>query len=120
MDIRLKRIYDPPAPDDGTRVLVDRVWPRGVTKQAARLDAWLRDLAPSDELRRWFRHDPAKWEEFRRRYEAELADVGPRLHWLRERARQGRLTLLYGARDEQHNNAVVLRDVLLRGATASR
>ena len=113
--IRLKRAYDPPASDDGFRVLVDRLWPRGLRKDAARIDAWLNDVAPSTELRRWFGHDPAKWDEFRRRYKAELSR-NPTLDELRSLlASHKQVTLLFGARDEAHNNAVVLRDVCAHG-----
>jgi uncharacterized protein YeaO (DUF488 family) len=112
--VRMKRAYDPASDYDGYRVLVDRLWPRGVRKETARIDVWMRDLAPSAELRRWFGHDPARWDEFRRRYRAELADPQRRalLDELAQHARRGPLTLLYGARDIAHNNAVVLRDVL--------
>jgi uncharacterized protein YeaO (DUF488 family) len=113
--VRIKRAYEAPAEDDGYRVLVDRLWPRGLKKEAVHIDAWPRDLAPSTELRRWFGHDPTRWEEFQRRYRQELNEPGPRevLSELLERARHGPVTLVYGARDEQHNDAVVLRDVLL-------
>lgn len=107
-----KRIYDPPAADDGWRVLVDRLWPRGVSKTAARLDEWARDLAPSTELRQWFAHDGAKWSELLRRYAAELRDKEPQLAALRERAKSGRVTLLFAARDLEHNNAEALRLIL--------
>jgi uncharacterized protein YeaO (DUF488 family) len=112
--IRVKRIYEPAAADDGFRVLVDRIWPRGVKKTAAAIDLWLKDVAPSSELRRWFGHDPARWEEFRRRYVAEL-DARPGA-WapLRDAAAAGDVVLLYDARDREHNNAVVLRDYLER------
>jgi uncharacterized protein YeaO (DUF488 family) len=114
MLIHVRRVYEPPTPEDGYRVLIDRVWPRGVTKQAARLDEWARDLAVSTDLRRWFGHDPAKWEEFRCRYRAEVLAPEHRaaLDALLQRARHGTVTIVYGARDEQHNNAVVLADVL--------
>lgn len=110
--IRVKRVYDPPEADDGARFLVERLWPRGFSKASLRLDGWLRDVAPSHELRRWFGHDPARWEEFRRRYFAEL-DAKPEA-WrpLLEAARRGPVTLLYSARDTEHNNAVALRDYL--------
>ena len=111
MSIRIKRVYDPPEPGDGRRILIDRLWPRGLTKDAAALDEWLRELAPSTELRRWFGHEPARWEEFQRRYRAEL-DERPEFAVLRERAAREDLTLLYGARDPAHNNAVALRDYL--------
>ncbi len=112
--IRLKRAYDPPAADDGHRVLVDRLWPRGVSKDALRLDAWLRDLAPSAALRRWFGHDPARFAEFARRYQAELQREPARalLADLARRAARGPVTLVYAARDPDHNDAIVLRDLL--------
>lgn len=111
-DVQLKRAYDPPAPDDGTRVLVDRLWPRGVRKSAAGIDHWLKEVAPSHELRRWFGHDPARWSEFRRRYEAELKQHPEALEELKALARQGRLTLVYSAHDAAHNQAVVLKELL--------
>ncbi len=112
MAVRLKRAYEPAEPADGYRVLVDRLWPRGVAKEAARLDDWARELAPSDELRRWFGHDPAKFAEFRRRYRAELAAREEKLRELRRRARRGTVTLVYAARDPEHNDAVVLAELL--------
>jgi len=115
MDIRLKRAYDEPAEEDGYRVLIDRLWPRGVSRERARLDEWAKELAPSAELRRWFGHEPARFAEFRARYETELGDQEAKLEELRRRARQGTLTLVYGARDKEHNDAVVLADVLGRG-----
>lgn len=108
IDIRIKRIYEPPQASDGVRVLVDRLWPRGMRKAAAALDLWLKDAAPSPELRRWFGHDPARWAEFERRYRAELATHPAVLAPLRTLALGGRLTLLYGAHDPIHNHAVVL------------
>ena len=111
--IRLKRAYDAPAADDGVRVLVDRLWPRGVRKADAAIDLWMKDIAPSTELRRWFGHDPARWPEFRRRYEAELREHADRLEELRGMARRGPVTLVFGARDEVHNDAVMLRELLL-------
>jgi len=110
--IKVKRVYDPPDPSDGLRVLVDRLWPRGVPTTKARIDEWYKDLAPSDALRRWFGHDPRKWEEFRRRYRYELSTKRAEIKNLAEEARHGTITLVYGARDEQHNNAVVLKEVL--------
>lgn len=107
-DIRLKRVYEPAAKDDGARVLVDRVWPRGVTKDEAELALWLRDVAPSNELRKWFGHEVARWEEFQRRYRAELEANDGALAPIRDLAKQGRVTLLFGAHDEEHNQAVVL------------
>ena len=109
--IKLKRIYDPPVPDDGRRVLVDRLWPRGIAKDAARLDDWLKEIAPSDALRKWFGHDPAKWEEFRARYRTELQSHAEILATLRAAAKKGTITLLYAAKDEEHNNAVVLKEL---------
>ncbi|MGE5620595.1 MAG: DUF488 domain-containing protein [Sphingomonadaceae bacterium] len=112
--VRIKRAYEPPAPDDGYRVLIDRLWPRGVKKEDLALDAWLKQLAPSTELRRWFGHDPAKWAEFQRLYRQELStpEAERLLAELRERARRGWVTLLYAAKDEEHNDAVVLRQLL--------
>ena len=112
MAVRIKRVYDPPEPSDGYRVLVDRLWPRGITRERAQLDEWARELAPSSELRRWFGHDPARFEEFRRRYAAELAAHPEKLEELRARARAGTLTLVYSARDTEHNDAVAAAEVL--------
>jgi uncharacterized protein YeaO (DUF488 family) len=114
MDVRIKRAYEPPAPSDGRRVLIDRIWPRGVSRERARLDEWARELAPSGELRRWFGHDPDRFGEFRRRYERELESQEDTLRELRRRAAEGTVTLVYGARDTEHNDAVVLADVLRR------
>jgi len=111
-DVRLKRAYDPAEPGDGYRVLIDRLWPRGVSKERARLDEWARELAPSTELRTWFGHDPERFAEFERRYRTELAAHSGKLDELRRRARHGTLTLVYAARDEEHNDAVVLAEVL--------
>jgi len=115
MAVRMKRAYDPPEPGDGYRILIDRLWPRGVSKEHAHLDEWARELAPSTELRQWFGHDPARFEEFRRRYRAELAAQEEKLRELRSRARKGTLTLVYAARDSEHNDAVVLAELLRRG-----
>jgi uncharacterized protein YeaO (DUF488 family) len=115
VDVRLKRAYDPVAATDGYRVLVDRIWPRGVTREEAHLDEWARELAPSTGLRRWFGHDPARFEEFQRRYIEELASQAQKLRGLRARAREGTLTLVYAARDTDHNDAVVLAELLRRG-----
>jgi uncharacterized protein YeaO (DUF488 family) len=112
-DIRLKRAYDPPSAEDGERILVDRLWPRGVSKASAGIDRWLKDIAPSTALRKWFGHDPARWEEFRRRYGAEIRAHAEPLAELRAAARKGPITLVFAARDERHNDAVVLREVLL-------
>lgn len=115
MNVRIKRIYEPPAPSDGDRILIDRLWPRGFTHERARIDDWVRDLGPSTELRRWFSHDPARFDEFRRRYTLELATKKSKLTELRRRARTRPLTLVYSARDTEHNDAVVLAEVLRRG-----
>jgi uncharacterized protein YeaO (DUF488 family) len=110
--IRLKRAYEPPATSDGYRVLIDRLWPRGVERAGARLDEWAKELAPSTELRRWFGHDPARFAEFRQRYIKELSAQEEKLRELRRRARETTLTLVYGARDTEHNDAVVLAELL--------
>jgi uncharacterized protein YeaO (DUF488 family) len=114
MEIRLRRAYDAPSADDGYRVLVDRVWPRGRSRDALVLEAWARDLAPSDGLRKWFGHDPARWRQFRSRYRAELArpEIKTQLDDLASRARAGTLTLVFGAADRERNQAVVLAEVL--------
>ena len=110
--VSLKRVYDPPKRSDGTRILVDRLWPRGLTKEKARVDIWLKDVAPSTELRKWFGHDPEKWNEFRKRYRAELRDRKEALAALRAAAKKGQVTLLFGAKDTEHNEAVILRHYL--------
>ncbi|HEY2612227.1 MAG TPA: DUF488 family protein [Reyranella sp.] len=112
-DIRLKRAYQPAAADDGARILVDRLWPRGLKKSDAAIDRWLKDIAPSTALRKWFAHDPARWPEFRRRYAAEIRRHPDLLAELRAIARKGPVTLIFSARDELRNDAVVLRNVLL-------
>lgn len=112
MGIEIKRVYDPPAKSDGRRVLVDRVWPRGLSKAGARIDEWLKDVAPSTVLRQWFGHDPDKWKEFERRYFRELDANPAAVAQLRALARGRRVTLLFGARDILHNNAVALRSYL--------
>jgi uncharacterized protein YeaO (DUF488 family) len=112
-NVRLKRAYDSPAADDGQRVLVDRLWPRGVKKADAAVDHWAKELAPSTKLRKWFGHDPARWEEFRRRYSEEINHRADELDRLRDLALKGPVTLVYAARDEIHNDAVVLREILL-------
>ena len=111
--VRLKRAYDQPKADDGPRILVDRLWPRGLTKNAAAIDEWARELAPSTGLRKWFGHDPDRWEAFRRRYAREIRGHAEEVARLRSLARNRAITLVYGARDEVHNDAVVLRDVVL-------
>ena len=115
MDIRLKRAYEPAVPSDGRRVLIDRLWPRGVSREQAKLDEWEKELAPSAKLREWFGHDPSRFEEFRRRYIEELRPQRSRLTELRRRAHKSTLTLVYSARDTEHNDAVVLAEVLRRG-----
>ena len=112
IDVHVKRIYEEPELGDGYRVLIDHVWPRGVSRERARLNEWARELAPSDDLRRWFAHDPAKFAAFRVRYRAELATRCPAMLELAHRASSGRVTIVYAARDQQHNNAVVLAEVL--------
>jgi uncharacterized protein YeaO (DUF488 family) len=119
MDVRIKRAYEPATDSDGHRVLTDRIWPRGITREEAHLDEWARELAPSTELRRWFGHDPARFDKFRRRYTEELGAHEEQLRQLRRRAREGTLTLVYGARDTEHNDAVVLAEVLRRGRRSS-
>lgn len=114
MSVFLKRVYDSPAESDGERVLVDRIWPRGLTKVKARVDLWLKDVAPSTELRKWFGHDPEKWTEFKQRCRAELKN-NPALSELQELSRQGDITLVYAARDQLHNEAAVLKQILDRG-----
>ena len=114
-DVRIKRVYEPAQPADGYRVLIDRLWPRGISKDRARLDEWARNLAPSDQLRRWFGHDPDKFRQFRERYREELSHQADEIQRLRARAADGPLTLVYAARDEQHNDAVVLAELLRDG-----
>lgn len=113
-DVRAKRVYEPTDPNDGYRVLVDHVWPRGVSRERAQLDEWARDLAPSDQLRRWFDHDPERFSEFRTRYRDELSRHADEIDRLRARAVKGPVTIVYAARDEQHNNGVVVAE-LVRG-----
>lgn len=112
--ILVKRIYEPAAKSDGFRVLVDRLWPRGITKADAKLDLWLRDIGPSTALRKWFNHDPARWKEFCRRYHAELNDQKELVVKLKGQAKKRTVTLLYSAKDDQHNQAVALRSFLVR------
>lgn len=113
--VRLKRTYEPSEPSDGLRVLVDRLWPRGLRKDEARVDLWLKEIAPSAELRRWFGHDPARWEAFQRKYREELRNRVELLQTLRDALHRGPVTLLFAARDREHNDAIVLKDVLDRG-----
>lgn len=113
--IRVKRVYDAPAGDDGYRVLVDRLWPRGMSWERSRVDLWLKDIAPSDELRRWFNHEPEKWAEFKRKYFAEIKERTEALGSLLDKLKTERVTLLYGARDQQLNNATALKEYLETG-----
>ncbi|MAN54964.1 MAG: hypothetical protein CMI50_00650 [Paracoccus sp.] len=110
--IWLRRAYEKPSPSDGQRILVDRIWPRGVSKEALELDDWMKDIAPSDGLRDWFDHDPDKWQEFKRRYAGELDANHDLVAALRQRLESGRVTLVYGAKDDEHNNAVALKAYL--------
>jgi uncharacterized protein YeaO (DUF488 family) len=114
MTVRLKRVYETPAKSDGTRILVERLWPRGLTKQRAAVDVWMKDVAPSAELRKWFGHDPAKWREFQSRYRKELREHKDAVKSLAQQCADGPVTLVYGAHDEEHNAAIVLKSVLER------
>jgi uncharacterized protein YeaO (DUF488 family) len=119
-NIKLKRAYDPPAVSDGKRILIDRLWPRGIKKADAAIDEWLKELAPSTALRKWFGHDQARWQEFRRRYGEELHLHSGQLDRLRSLAQRGPITLIFSARDEAHNNAAVVRDVLVKSGRTTR
>jgi uncharacterized protein YeaO (DUF488 family) len=114
MTVQIKRVYETAGPDDGYRVLVDRLWPRGISKEKAKVDGWEREVAPSDALRKWFGHDPSRWDELRERYRRELEEPERKriLETLKEKARSGRLTLVYGAKDEVHNQAAVLMEII--------
>jgi uncharacterized protein YeaO (DUF488 family) len=112
MKIRIKRVYEKPDKGDGKRILVDRLWPRGLTKAKANVDLWLKDIAPSTELRKWFGHEPGKWEEFKRRYRTELEGNEEHVSLLQQQVKKGTVTLVYGAKDEEHNEAVVLKEFL--------
>ena len=114
MNIQLKRAYEKPESTDGIRILVDRLWPRGLTKAKAAIDLWLKEIAPSTELRKWFAHDPKKWNSFRRRYQTELKSHPDQLLLIQRKAKEGLVTLIYAARDQEHNEAVVLKEVLER------
>jgi len=114
MKVAIKRVYEQPAKSDGTRILVDRLWPRGLTKEKAKVDLWLKDIGPSTELRKWFAHDPKKWTEFQVRYAEELKSRAEPLAVLKQEAAKGPVTLLYGANDQEHNQAVVLQRMLAR------
>lgn len=119
-NVKLKRAYEAPAPGDGARILIDRLWPRGVKKTDAVIDEWMKEIAPSAELRKWFGHDPERWHEFRRRYKSEIRRHPDQFDRLRKLAQHGRITLVYAARDEAHNDAVVLKELLLEGRKAER
>jgi uncharacterized protein YeaO (DUF488 family) len=110
--IKLKRAYEKPSRDDGSRILVERLWPRGLTKERAAVDLWLKEVAPSPELRKWYRHDPAKWEQFQKRYWKELEENEEAVQLLKQKSKQGTVTLVYAARDEEHNSALVLKRFL--------
>ena len=118
--IQVKRAYEHSSKDDGKRFLVERLWPRGVKKQSLRVEAWLKDVAPSSELRQWFQHDPAKWDEFRRRYFLELEKHSEAWQPLLARGRRGRVTLVYSAHDTEHNNAIALKEFLERKIKSTR
>jgi uncharacterized protein YeaO (DUF488 family) len=118
-NVKLKRAYESPSPEDGSRILIDRLWPRGISKKKAALDHWMKEIAPSTELRKWFGHDPARWEEFRRRYAEEVHQNPMLLDQLRSFAQHGPITLVYSAHDQVHNDAIVLRDLLLGRKRAS-
>jgi uncharacterized protein YeaO (DUF488 family) len=119
MPIKTKRIYEPPAPDDGYRILIDGIWPRGISRQRGAIDDWVRELAPSAELRRWYGHRPERFEEFARRYRAELGAQRELLSKLRRRSRSGVVTLVFAARDTEHSNAAVLSEALRSGLPSS-
>jgi len=110
--IKIKRIYDPASPEDGRRIYIDRLWPRGLRKEEAIFDEWIKDISPSDGLRKWFGHDPSRWQEFRARYRTELEGKGEFVRKLRDEGRKGTVTLLYSAKDTEHNNAVVMKEVI--------
>jgi uncharacterized protein YeaO (DUF488 family) len=110
--IKLKRVYEEPSPDDGFRVLVERLWPRGLTKERAAIDLWLKEIAPSTELRQWFGHNPERWEEFCQRYQAELKGKDKSIKLLKEKNQAGVVTFVYAARDEKHNSALVLKEFM--------
>lgn len=112
MYLSIKRVYEPAQKEDGVRILIDRLWPRGLSKEKAKIDLWLKDIAPSQELRQWFGHDPAKWIEFQIRYRKELKSKSGDFETIREKAKRGKVTLVYGAKDEKHNDAVVLAEML--------
>jgi uncharacterized protein YeaO (DUF488 family) len=117
MTIDIKRVYEEPADSDGTRILVDRLWPRGLTKEKARVDVWLKEIAPSTELRKWFNHEPSKWSEFKKKYQAELRANPETITALKRLLANGKATIVYGAKDEEHNDAVVIKEYLQKKVT---
>ncbi len=119
-ELKIKRVYEKPDKSDGRRILVDRLWPRGLTKEKAKVDLWLKDIAPSTELRKWFGHDPKKWRSFRGRYQTELKQHAGPLKLLKSKAKEGPVTLVYGARDQEHNEAVFLKQLLQRTDSFSK
>jgi uncharacterized protein YeaO (DUF488 family) len=112
--IKVKRIYDPPAPDDGKRILIDRLWPRGMKKEEAHIDEWLKEISPSNELRKWYSHDPAKWPEFKKRYRAEISKQTELLKRIKNEGKRGTVTLLFSTKELELNNAVALKEILER------
>lgn len=120
MRVAIKRVYEPASDGDGFRILVDRLWPRGLSKEKAHVDLWLKEIAPSTELRKWFGHDPEKWAEFQRRYRVELGSNEAAVRALIEAIGKGPATLLFGARDQEHNEAIVIRDLLLERGRSAR
>lgn len=110
MQIQIKRVYETPSKEDGRRILIDRLWPRGLTKEKAKIDLWIKDIAPSTTLRKWFSHDPAKWSEFKKRYITEIKNNTAAVSQLEEQLKKEKVTLVYGAKDEEHNDAVVLKE----------
>ncbi len=116
MQVNLKRVYETASRDDGVRILVDRLWPRGLSKDRAKVELWLREVAPSNDLRRWFNHEPEKWDEFRRRYFSELTEKDGAVRTVLEQASRSTVTLLFAAKDEERNNAVALREYLIQSS----
>lgn len=112
MDVKLKRVYEEPSDSDGTRILVDRLWPRGLTKEKAKVDVWLKDIAPTTELRKWFNHEPSKWLEFKKRYQAEIINNTGAVAALKKHLENGKATIVYGAKDKEHNDAVVIKQYI--------
>ncbi len=112
METHLKRSYDPPSPQDGYRVLIDRLWPRGIKKEEAHIDSWMKELAPSHELRKWFAHDPAKWQQFKEKYFQELQNQSEKLEQLKQKCKEGKVTLVYSTKDRKYNNAAALKEFL--------